>query len=136
MNTAKPSSSLNTGGARSWVQAPAGDGGTGRTPRQRGISLAAPVALPGEQVPKALGPGQLGTAAELPEVQVGLGYAAPPFGPPVRQGASSSTSAAIRCKIAATRGRSATTSGHHQRLIGVIAVGAQGDRWGYWLVCR
>jgi hypothetical protein len=30
--------------------------------------------------------GQLAAAAELPEAQVRLGYTAPPFGPPVREG--------------------------------------------------
>ena len=38
----------------------------------------APVAFSGEQVPGALGLWQLAAAAELPEVQVRLGYPAPP----------------------------------------------------------
>jgi hypothetical protein len=103
-----------------------------------GVSLAAPVALPGERVPGALGPGQLVTAAELPEVQVGLGYPAPPFGPPVRQGARRAEvgGAAGAGQFADVGGDPLQDRGHpwqvdrHQRLIGVIAVGAQVDRRG------
>ena len=54
----------------------------------RDIGFAAPVAFSGEQVPGALGLGQLAAAAELPEVQVRLGYPAPPFGPPAGEGSS------------------------------------------------
>jgi len=43
----------------------------------RDVGFAAPVAFSGEQVPGALGLGQLATAAELPEVQVRLGDPAP-----------------------------------------------------------
>jgi hypothetical protein len=52
----------------------------------RDVGFAAPVAFRGEQVPGALGLGQLAAAAELPEVQVRLGDPAPPSGPPVREG--------------------------------------------------
>jgi hypothetical protein len=53
---------------------------------RRDVGFATPVAFTGEQVPGAPGLGQVAAAAELPEVQVRLGYPAPPFGPPVRPG--------------------------------------------------
>jgi hypothetical protein len=52
----------------------------------RDIGFASSVTFSGEQVPGALGLGQLAAAAELPEVQVRLGDPVPPLGSPVREG--------------------------------------------------
>jgi len=51
----------------------------------RDAGFATPVAFSGEQVPGALGLGQLAAAAELPEVQVRFCCLAPSFGAPVTQ---------------------------------------------------
>ena len=52
----------------------------------RDAGFTGPAAFRGEQVPGVLGLGQPVAAAELPEVQVRLGYPALPFGSPVRAG--------------------------------------------------
>jgi hypothetical protein len=60
--------------------APANGARNGLYALSEGMSgFAAPVAFTGEQVPGALGPGQLAAAAELPDVQVRLGYLARSF---------------------------------------------------------
>ena len=108
------------------------------------IGFAAPAAFSGEQVPGALGPGQLAAAAELPEVQVRLGDPAAPSGPPAGEGSR-------RAEVGHAAGAGQLTgvggdplqdrghpgqAGHHVRPVGMIAVGTQVDRGGYWLVCR
>ena len=101
----------------------------------RDIGFAAPVAFSREQVPGALGPGQLAAAAELPEVQVRLGHPAPPLGAPVRKGgrsaeighaAGASQFIDIDGDPLHDRGHTGQV-GHHQRPVRVIAVGAQVD---------
>ena len=99
----------------------------------RDIGFAAPVAFSGEQVPGALGLGQLAAAAELPEVQVRLGDPAPPFGPPVREGSRVKVGhAAGAGQLIDIGGDPLQYRGHpgqvgrHQRPARVIAVGDAG----------
>jgi hypothetical protein len=104
----------------------------------RDVGFAAPVAFSGEQVPGALGLGQLAAAAEFPEVQVRLGCPAPPFGLPVREG-----SRRVEVGHAAGAGQLIDVGGdplqdrghpgqvgHHVRPVGMIVFGAQVDRRG------
>jgi hypothetical protein len=124
--------------------APAGDGGTGCTPRKRECQSRRAGSAPRRTGPRSARTGAACYGSRTPEVQVGPGYPAPPFGPPVRQGAR-------RAEVGGAAGAGQFgdvggdplqdrghpwQAGHHQRLIGVIAVGAQVDRRGYWLVCR
>lgn len=104
----------------------------------RDVGFAVSVAFSGGQVPGALGLGQPIAAPAFPEVQVRLGYPAPPFGPPVREGSR-------RAEVGHAAGAGQFIDvgsdplqdcghpgqvGHHQRPAGVIAVGTQVDRRG------
>jgi hypothetical protein len=87
-NRVRPSSLLNTAGKGQGSCVRSLLAGAERIGRRigRDAGFAAPVAFSGEQVPGPSGLGQLVAAAELPEVQVRLGYPAPAFSPPIRAG--------------------------------------------------
>ena len=105
--------------------------------------FAAPVAFSREQVPGALGLGQLAAAAELPEVQVRFCCPAPSFGAPVTQhrrgevGHAAGTGQFIDIggNTLQDRGHPGQV-GHHVRPVGMIAFGRRLTADGNPLVCR
>ncbi len=66
--------------------APAGGAGTGCTPHRRECRFRRAGSVQRRTGPRGARTGAACAAAELPEVQVRLGYPAPSFGPPVREG--------------------------------------------------
>ena len=119
--------------------APAGDSGTGCTPRQRGCQSRRAGSAPWRTGPRSARTGAACYGSRTPG-SPGSGSAtrAPPFGPPVGQGARRAEVGGAACAgqfvdvggdPLQDRGHPWQV-GHHQRLIGVIAVGAQVDRRG------
>ena len=98
--------------------------------------FAAPVAFSGEQVPGALGLGQLAAAAELPEVQVRFCCPAPSSGAPVTQhrrgvqvGHAAGAGQLIYIGSNPVQDRRHPGQvGHHVRPLGAVALWAQVDR--------
>ena len=118
--------------------ASASGAGTGCTPDRTGCRSRRVCSVQRRTGPRSARTEAACCGAEFPEVQVRLGYPAPPFGPPVREGscraevghaAGAGQLIDIGGNPLQDRGHPGQV-GHHVRPVGMIAFGAQVDRRG------